>query len=132
MTWLFKFVLLILWFWIILSFADDGFKRIRFHIKRSIHEFTKEKISMIVTVVAEIMDCAPGKILLSGILPSTSFFLVFSVHELERTFRLHNVNEQNRLRFAHFDIDYFIVDEKNIKIKSLRGEYCLSYWYFFL
>lgn len=82
---------------------------------------------MIVTVVAEIMDCAPGKILLSGILPSTSFFLVFSVHELERTFRLHNINEQNRLRFAHFDIDYFIVDEKNIKIKSLRGEYCLSY-----
>lgn len=78
-------------------------------------------------VVVEIMDCVFGKILFSGIFLLISFFFVFLVYEFERMFRFYNVNEQNCFRFVYFDIEYFIVDGKNIKIKSLSGEYCLFY-----
>lgn len=79
-----------------------------------------EEIKSIVDVVADILDCKVEEIRVSGVRPSTSFYLVLSIKENDVQ-KLSYMNEEDVLRLTKFNIDILIVDENTITINSENG-----------
>lgn len=79
-----------------------------------------EEIKSIVDVVADILDCKVEEIRVSGVRPSTSFYLVLSIKENDAQ-KLSYMNEEDVLRLTKFNIDILIVDENTITINSENG-----------
>lgn len=98
---------------------------IRFHIKKDLLDYTRQKIKEIVEFVAKLLGCSKEEILVNGLIPSASFLLVLSVKKV-KIWKLHNLNGQERLILTKFDIDYFIVDENTITLNSQEGKFYLS------
>lgn len=108
-------------------YLEYGFKDIQFHIKKDLLDYDRQKIKEIVEFVAELLGCSKEEILLSGLLPSASFFLVLSVKKV-KTWKLHHLNGRDRLILTKFDIDYFIVDKNTITLNRQEGILYLSLW----
>lgn len=100
-------------------------KDIRFHIKKDLLDYTRQKIKEFVEFVAKLLGCSKEEILVNGLIPSASFLLVLSVKKV-KIWKLHNLNGQERLILTKFDIDYFIVDENTITLNSQEGKFYLS------
>lgn len=99
------------------SATENGLEDIRFHIKKDLLDYTRQKIKEIVEFVAKLLGCSKEEILVNGLIPSASFLLVLSVKKV-KIWKLHNLNGQERLILTKFDIDYFIVDENTITLNS--------------
>lgn len=74
----------------------------------------------IVEVVADILCCKAEEILVNGVRPSASFYLVLSIQE-DYTWKLSNMNEEDLLRLTKFNIDFLNFDENTITINSENG-----------
>lgn len=99
---------------------DKGRKKVEFHIKGELKDYSREEIKSIVDVVADILDCKVEEIRVSGVRPSTSFYLVLSIKENDAQ-KLSYMNEEDVLRLTKFNIDILIVDENTITINSENG-----------
>lgn len=100
--------------------SENGCKNVQFHIQGEINDYTKEKIQHIVKVVADILDCYKEEILVNGVRPSTSFYLVLSLKETY-TWKLSDMKEKDRLRLTKINIDFLIIDETKITMNSQKG-----------
>lgn len=99
---------------------DKGRKKVEFHIKGELKDYSREEIKSIVDVVADILDCKVEEIRVSGVRPSASFYLVLSIKENDAQ-KLSYMNEEDVLRLTKFNIDILIVDENTITINSENG-----------
>lgn len=99
---------------------DKGRKKVEFHIKGELKDYSREEIKSIVDVVADILDCKVEEIRVSGVRPSASFYLVLSIKENDAQ-KLSYMNEEDVLRLTKFNIDILIVDENTIAINSENG-----------
>lgn len=102
-------------------FLENGCTNVQFHIQGDLTAYTKEQIKHIVEVVADILDCDIEEILVNGVRPSASFFLVLSVKEAY-IWKLKDMNEHNHIRLMKLNIDFIIVDKTTIKLKRQKGK----------
>lgn len=110
---------------------DNGYKKVQFHIQGYLKDYTKEHIENIVEAVADILDCEPHDILVNGVKPSNSFFLVLSFQEVYSR-RLFNLNKQDRLRLMKLNIDFFIVYFDPIFLQSREGKLFFHVYFSYL
>lgn len=80
-------------------------------------------------VVSDILDCDVEEILVNGLRPSTSFYLVLSVKEAY-IWKLPTINKEDRLRLIELNIDFLIVDEITITIKNQKGKFFSLFFFF--
>lgn len=106
--------------------SENGYENVQFHIQGNLNDYSKEQIEHIVEVVADILDCETQDIFVNGVKPSNSFFLVLSLRE-DYTWKLSEMNEQNRSRLLMLNIDFFVIDLKTIFLQSSNGK---SYFWF--
>lgn len=102
-------------------FSENGCKNVQFHIQGDLTDYTEEQIKHVVEVVADILDCDIEEILVNGVRPSTSFFLILSVKETY-IWKLKNMNEHTHIRLMKLKIDFLIVDKSTIKLKRQEGK----------
>lgn len=77
------------------------------------------------------LDCEPHDILVNGVKPSNSFFLVLSFQEVYSR-RLFNLNKQDRLRLMKLNIDFFIVYFDPIFLQSREGKLFFHVYFSYL
>lgn len=106
--------------------SENGYKNVQFHIQGNLNDYSKEQIEHIVEAVADIVECETQDISVTGVKPSNSFFLVLSLKE-DYTWKLSEMNEQNRSRLLMLNIDFFVIDLKTIVLQSSEGK---SYFWF--
>lgn len=99
----------------------NGYKHVQLHVQGNFDDHAKEQIDHIVEVVADMLDCETQDIVVNGVKPSNSFFLVLSFKEVY-TRKLSKINEQNRHRLMNLNIDYLIVDSNTIFLQSEEGK----------
>lgn len=99
----------------------DCHDNVKFHVKGDLQNYTKKQIQDIVHVVADILHCKEEDIGIQGLQKSQSFILILSIKK-DLTWKLSVINEADLLKFDRLNIDYLIVRERLILLKSSRGK----------
>lgn len=90
-------------------------------MQADLEKYPKKKVQRIVMTVADILACSEENIQVDAIQPSESFIIVLSIKKelirkliisLEKNETLHN-------QLTALSIDYLIVDDKTIFLKSI-------------
>ncbi|XP_052708658.1 uncharacterized protein LOC128183596 [Crassostrea angulata] len=95
---------------------EDGFKHVYFHVLGDLSHFNKKKRRKIKKTVAAMVGCKTKRVFLNGYGHSGSFIAIVSI-EVIYIGKLVAINEQDRYRFVHLDIDYFTVDFIKVILK---------------
>lgn len=100
---------------------DDELGYVQFHVQADLEKYTKKKVDCIVMTVADMLACSKENIKVVSIQPSESFIIVLSIKKelirkliisLEKNETLHN-------QLTALSIDYLMVDDKTIYLKSI-------------
>lgn len=113
-------MILIVFYWL----TENGYRNVRFHVARYLHQFSTEDETKIRETVSKIVGCSIEDVEVNGYLYSSSFFLVLSIKEIYIEI-LFDMKQHDKEQLSTLSIDYFKDDFKTVQLEQTAGTYDL-------
>lgn len=104
-------------------FTESGFRNIQVHVLGNLTEYSSERIKQIKDTVAAIVGCTSEEILVGGFTHSNSFFVILAIKDIYYS-KLLDMGQQDRDKLRQLNIDFLIVDLKEILLDPWKGKPC--------
>lgn len=102
-------------------YTEQGYTNIEFHVQGNITSIHSQEVENILETVAVMLGCKKEDIYVNGVRPSSSFILILSIKETD-TWKLSEVNQEDRKKLAKLKIDFLVVEEDTIHLESSKGK----------
>lgn len=96
---------------------ENGYRNVRFHVARYLHQFSTEDETKIRETVSKIVGCSIEDVEVNGYLYSSSFFLVLSIKEIYIEI-LFDMKQHDKEQLSTLSIDYFKDDFKTVQLEQ--------------
>lgn len=100
--------------------TENGYRNVRFHVARHLHQFSTEDETKIRETVSRIVGCSIEDVEVNGYLYSSSFFLVLSIKEIYIE-RLFDMKQHDKEQLSTLSIDYFKDDYNIVQLEHTAG-----------